>query len=653
MRYLAPRLLEKKGGGSPLEKGFASRLRGRFSIQKLREGLRKARWEMDALSWTQLIAVVGVFIIFLIAPLITIVGRSFVHEGGLSLHWFKFIFTDDFYFPLSLRFSSNFPFIGLEGVKGSFYDMIEYVSGAGEEVRILYLHGYDMGVIPNSIFVALSTTIFSTLLGFLLAFIFARYKFFGSGILRIALLIPLLSTPFVGAIGLKKMIVADGVLNKVFYTELGILPFKIEISGLMAVIFVQTLLFYPIVFLNAYTSIISIDPSMEEQAENLGASGFKLFRSVTLPLSMPGIEAGALLVFILSLEDLGTPIVFKGTAAEKVLTYQVFTRMFTPTGYIAEEATTLAMILLLFSVVIFAVVRKYVSLKRYAMLSKGGVWRPRRRKLSIPTTILVYIFTLGVLFFATLPHVGVGLLAFAKEWGPTILPGSFTLDNFRAVFSDPGTTRSIVNSLIFSSVATVVMVMLGVAAAYLVSRKKIPGMGTLDLLVTLPVAIPGIVIATGLFLLFLGTPLSPLLSGAPLLIASYTIRKIPFTVRSVFSGLEQTDKSLDEISWSSGASRTRTFLSIIMPLILINILAGGMLSFIYSMSEASTGIVIGDANHNDAPMTWKMYDMLFKGLAGGVFQPAAIGFMLMLLQFVMIVGSNLLLRKRATSLIGI
>ncbi len=616
--------------------------------------LRKVKWEMDAFSWSQLIIVLASFTAFLIVPLGLVVLRSFYSSsGGFSLYWLQTILTDPFYFPLRLKLMNQFPFISLEGIRGSLYEVVRYHTAAGEETIIL-LTGWDMGVIPNSLVVATFTTLFSTILGFTLAFIFAKYRFPGSEVLRIVSLIPLLSTPFVGAIGLKKMIVADGVLNVLFYDMLHLLPFKIEITGLPAVILVQTLLFYPIVMLNSYTALISVDPTLEEQAINMGASGFRLFRTVTLPLATPGVEAGALLVFILSLEDLGTPIVFKGTTAEKVLTFQIFNRIFTPAGLISQEATTLAMILLVISGLVFVGVRRYVSLKKYAMLSKGGTWRPKRKKLSPVVTLLVYAFIFGVLFFATLPHIGVTLLAFAKQWGPTLLPSSFTLDNFVAVLSDEEASRCIVNSLVYSSIATLFMVVLGVSAAYLVSRKKsLPGIEALDLLVTIPIAVPGIAVATGLFLTYLGTPLSPTISGAPLLIASYTVRKIPFTVRAVFSGLEQTDKTLDEVAWTVGASRTRTFFSIVMPMILLNVLAGGMLSFIYSMSEVSTGIVVGDANHRDAPMTWKMYDMLFHGLAGGTFQPAALGFLLMTLQFVFIVGANLLLRKRATALIGV
>lgn len=597
------------------------------------------RWHFDLLNWVQLFSVLAVFILFLIIPVLTIVQSSFVYQGSLSLYWFQHILLDPLYIPW-------------KGVGGRLFDIIEYTTPQGKEV-ILFIEGLDFGIILNSIYVASLTTIFSTSIGFILAFIFARYKFFGQEALRIILLTPLLSTPFVGAIGIKKMITSEGVLNTLLVDILRIMPFRIEFTGLSAVILVQTLLFYPIAFLNIYTSIINIDPSLEEQAENMGASGFYLFRTVTLPLSMPGIEAGALLVFILSIEDLGTPIVFRGSNADKLMPVYIFRNMFTPTGTIKGDATALSLILLLISAIIFIVLRKYISLRRYAMLTKGGVWRPRRRSLRPLTTLLIYILCIVILSVALLPHIGVILLAFAGEWpSGSLIPTYFTLRNFVRLFTEPGVLRSILNSVVYASVATILIVILGVSAAYLVSRVKVRGMELLDTLVTLPIAIPGIIIATGFFLVFINTPLSPLIWGAPLLIMSYTVRKFPFTVRAVFAGLEQVDKSLEESAINIGASRTKVFFTITLPLIYINILAGGMLSFIYSMSEVSTGIVIGDANHNDAPMTWKMYDMLFKGF-GGSFVAAAMGVMLMTLQFIMIVGSNLLLRKRAVALIGI
>ncbi|RLG60001.1 iron ABC transporter permease [Candidatus Geothermarchaeota archaeon] len=617
----------------------------KLSAISIKQEIRNLKWQFDPFSLIQLLSVLTFFSLFLIIPVLSVTYKAFFFEGTFTTRWFYFILSDEFYLPIRIVLTDKFPFIAVKGISGQFFRII------GRD--ILYIQGVDMGVILNSLMVASMTTIFTTIIGVSLAFIFARYRFFGSNILKIILLVPLLSTPFIGAIGIKRMIGHHGVLNTIFYDILHILPYRIVIDGLAAVVVVQTLLFYPIVFLNAYTAMINIDPSLEEQAESLGSSGFNLFRTITLPLATPGIEAGALLVFILSLEDLGTPIVFSGTNAAKLMTYQIFVKMFTPAGYIREDAVTLALILLIISALIFIVIRKYVSLKRYAMLSKGGIWRPRIKKLSWKVTIFVYLYVIIILFFATLPHVGVTLLAFAGKWSVGILPDYFSIKNFQNVFTDPETLKSITNSLTYSLIATVIIVVLGVSAAYLVSRKKVAGIELLDTLVTIPIALPGIVIATGLLLTYLNTPLTPVISAAPLLIASYSIRKSPFTIRAVFAGLEQTDVELEEVAISIGASKARVFFTITAPLVLINIIAGSMLSFIYSMSEVSTGIVIGAANPPTAPMTWKMYDLLASGLGGGTFNAAAMGFILMTLQFIMIVGSNLLLRRRATALISV
>jgi ABC-type Fe3+ transport system permease subunit len=609
-------------------RNWLNEIRGKLSPKYVRNELRRIRWQMDPFSWIQLGSTTIYFGIFLIIPLLAVTYNSLYYEGFFSLRWFFFIFSDRFYLP------------GLGGIRGVLFERVG---------NVLYIKGLDFGVIPNSLIVAALTTLFTAIIGSILAFVFARYTFRGSELLRILLLIPLLSTPFVGAIGLKRMISQFGILNTLFYDILHILPFRIVFDGLAAVVLVQTLLFYPIAFLNTYTSLINVDTSLEEQAENMGASGFRLFRTITLPLATPGIEAGALLVFILSIEDLGTPIVFKGTSAEKTMTYQIFSKMRTITGSISSEATALALLLLIISAVIFMVVRKYVSLRRYAMLTKGGMRRPRMRRLSRKTTFLIYAVFLGLLFFAALPHIGVTILAFTDRWTGGLLPDSYTLDNFVHVFQDPWVFGSIVNSLLYSSIATVIIILLGVSAAHLISRKRILGIGLLDTLVTIPIALPGIVVATGLLLLFLQTPLSPTISAAPLLIISYTIRKFPFTLRAVFSGLEQTDKALEEAAVNVGATRLRTFVTVTLPLVLINIFAGAMLSFVYCVSEVSTALVIGSAHPPTAPMTWRIYDLLGAGIGRGILPAAAMGLMLMALQFVMIVGSNYLLRKRAKS----
>jgi len=608
--------------------------------------LRKALWQMDALSWAMLLATIAFFTLFMIAPILSILYNAFLFEGVPSLRIFDLILSDSYYFPVRASVDSNFPFLHL-GIRarGSLF--------AFQGPDRLIVSGYDLGVILNSLQIALATSLLATLLGTCLAFIFARYSFRGKTALNILILLPLLFTPFVGAIGLRRMIHVDGVLNMLLYDSLHLLPFRIGIEGIFAVIVVQVLTYYPIAFLNSFNSIVNIDPTLEEQAENLGARGAGLLTKVVLPLALPGIEAGAILTFILSLEDLGTPIVFQGTPAEKTLTYQIYSKMFSPIGDIRPEATVLALFLLTFSLASFLLVRKYVSLRKYAMVSRGGTWRPRSQAAKGWKLLLIYLFVLLTLSAATLPHMGVMLLAVGEIWGGTILPAKMSLRNFGVAFSDPEVLSALGNSLLYSSIATLIIIFLGTGSAYIVSRKEIPGKELFDTLVTMPMAIPGVVIAAGLFFTYLGSPLlSPLMNPAPLLIFSFSVRRFPFTVRSTFAGLEQTHVSLEEAAINLGASRLRNFISIVLVLIYLNVLSGAMMSFIYSMSEVSTSLVIGSANPKYGPLTLKMMDVLYM-LAGGPGVAAAIGLLLMSMQAIAIGLSTLLSRQRAYALVGV
>ena len=612
----------------------------------VRSTLRKLSWQMDGLSWVMLIAAIVFFTAFLLVPILSILYNAFIFNGQPSLRVFDLILSDPYYFPLRVYVDSAFPFLHLDlRVRGSLFVF--------QGTDRLIFSGYDLGVILNSLQIALATSLLATVLGTCLAFIFARYSFRGKGVLNMFIQVPLLFTPFVGAIGLRRMIHVDGVLNILLSDYLHILPFRVGLEGIIAVIVVQVLTFYPIAFLNSFNSIVNIDPTLEEQAENLGAHGFGLLRRVIFPLALPGIEAGAILTFILSLEDLGTPIVFQGTAAEKTLTYQIYSKMFSPIGDIRPEATVLALFLLMFSLVSFFLVRKYVSLRKYAMVSRGGTWKPRSQKATGWKSIVIYAFIFITLAFAMLPHIGVILLAFGDVWGATLLPVRLSLRNFTTAFSDPTVISALGNSLAYSGVATFIIAFLGTGAAYIVSRKDIPGKELFDTLVTMPMAVPGVVIAAGLFFTYIGNPfLSPLINPGPLLIFAFSVRRFPFTVRSSFAGLEQTHVSLEEAAINLGASRIRNFVSIVLALIFLNVLSGAMLSFIYSMSEVSTSLVIGSANPRYGPLTLKMLDVLYM-LAGGPGVAAALGLLLMAMQAAAIGLSTMLSRQRATALVGV
>ncbi len=540
-------------------------------------------------------------------------------------------------------------------------------------IRIHTFSGKNRGVIINTIILGVATTLFSILLGTALAFILARYEFPGKKIVSMLALAPLIIPPFISGMGFRLILGPSGFVNNFILVPL--FSTKIIITGFVAICFVQSSHFYALVYLNAFSSFINIDPSMEESAENLGAGKLKLFTSVTLPLAMPGIGAGSILVLILAMEDVGTPIIFAAmgdNAAKEYLTYWIFEKFQTAgSPVIKPEVLVLGTILLIIALLGFLVIRKYVSLRKYSMISKG---RAGEYRMSKPKWKLLFIYPFLVLLFAfsLLVHVGVFLMSIMKTLGPTTAADiQFTFENYKLIFvsSIYNIPPFLVNTLIYSITATILIIIIGSLAAYVISRKNFRGRTILDALVTLPIAIPGIVLAIGYYRTFdwsgiaAANPnwfnnmmanvtgslrLDPFIGVAvTLLVLSYTIRKIPFTVRSAFAGLQQTDEVLEEASFNLGASRMKTFSKITIPLISLNVFAGSLVSFIYCLSEVSTTIfLIFEARAGT--LTWLM---AWNPLKFQIF--CALGVILMLLQIFSLFVTNVILGSRAEAITGI
>jgi len=695
----------KRGAGS--SKSFFEE-----PVPKFRRGWRKLRRELDSLTTVQLLAVLVAFTLFLILPLISVVAYSFTdpNTGLPSLYHFINLFEDSNICPWQYSVENE-----------RWYDFSDYrtVIFGSTDVTI---QGWDFGAIINSIYVAIITTFFSVLLGVFLAFIVARYDFFGKSIVRTVLIFPLLATPFVGAIGIKAFLGLNGFFNNLFYDTLHLFPLQLQIKGLAAIIFVQATSLFSLVYLNAYSSFMSIDPSLEEQAENLGAKGSKLFRSVTLPLAMPGIQAGAILTFILSIEDLGTPIVFQDDPqAKKTLAFQVFDSFSSGALGIDPKGPAIGIILLIFALTGFLAIRKYAGVRSYESGTKGGQWNPRtrhltrqnvslngiltaagwflfvyqifrpilsepfplllltvliiytylgrneryrdrlpewfvRKRFSISSTLILYIVLFPLLFIALIPQISVIILSFAGPWASNaVLPATWTLEHYSILTTYPAVTQSIIFTLVYGAIATVFIVLLGTSAAYIIARRDIPGKTYFDLLVTSPIALPGIVIATGYFILYFRTPLFPLDAPAFLIIMSYTIRKFPFTVRAAYAGLQSTPVVLEEASQNMGASKNQTFAKITMPLIGVSVLAGSLLSFVYSVSEVSTSLILGSLGPEQAPMTFWTKEVLQSHSASysSANSAACLGVLMMAMQMTVITITNKILGARSSAMTGI
>ena len=577
---------------------------------------------------------------FLVLPLSSLVVQGFRFEGGFSLRWFIDILTSPEYVSLQARGGRMF------------------------EVRrgVMYIWGYDHGILLNSLMVALTVTTLCSIIGICVAMIMGRYEFKGKAIFKVILLIPLLATPFVNAYVVGKVFNPQfGLLNHLFYDLLHILPWRVSIDGLIGLIVVQTLTYYPIVYTNVLASLNNVDPSLEEMAENLGSKGFRLFRTITFPLFIPGLVAGAIITFIFSLEDLGAPIGFIGATAnplaKNVASYQIYSSFQEVlTGAISPKVSALALLIMVITVLSYVVVKYYTSRRSYAMISKGGRWSPRLSTPGLGTQSLI-VAALSLLFiFGSMPQLGTLMLA-STNWATSgTFPTKITGEYFRALTVHSDIVRSITNSLMYSVAAVFIMMIVGSSISYVVAKRDIPTKSLLDLLATVPVSVPGVSLAVGYFLffstkLFRGSILDPLTDPAMLLIIAYSIRRLPFTTRAVYAGLQQIDKSLEEASLNLGATRTTTFGRIVIPLIVSNVMSGALLGFVYSMAEVSTSVTLGALREDRMPITFFISQIVYGTAAvGSVSIGASLCILLMAVQIVAMAVSNYVLKQKASFL---
>jgi iron(III) transport system permease protein len=528
------------------------------------------------------------------------------------------------------------------------------------------IRGPDLGVVLNSLWVALTVAAVDVALGFVLAYVLAKYVFPGRTLLGLLATIPLIVMPFATAYVVRKILDPRwGTLNWILHDVLN-LPFKVEISGLAAVALVQSLMYLPIAYLNIYAALTRIDPTLEEVANNLGADERKAVRDVVLPLSTPGLAAAFVLVFIFAIDDVAAPIIFQDDpAARKLLSYQIYSRFLDQLrGQISPIAAFLALILLTISIAAFLAVRRYVGLRQYAMLI-----RQLRPKTYVPGplgAVVIYGVAFPLLLLAIAPLMGALSLVFADRWTTAPLPEGLTLENaverLAAVFQNPLYLRGVVNTVYYGVAATLIMVAVGMLIAVAAARSRGAVADALDALATMPIAIPGLVVAYAYFLtaLQLATSLrgiapdladllDPLGHPELYLIVGYSVRKLPFVVRSIYAGLQQIHLSMEEVAMNLGDGYAGVLRKILIPLLKNNILSGALIGLVYVTSEVSLsvtlGVLKGVGQDTAMPITAFMRERFESGLYG-VQDAATLGLLLVAIQVAAITLTTKVLKTR-------
>ncbi len=443
----------------------------------------------------------------------------------------------------------------------------------------------------NSVKLGIISAIISTIIGYIFAYALTRVDLPGKRFFKFIAMLPIISPPFILSLAVIFLFGRQGLITNGLF---GISDFNVY--GLHSLILIQTMSYFPTAYLTLSGILESIDPSVEDAAMNLGGSSGYTFRTVTLPLSLPGILSALLLVFIQSLEDFSNPAVIAGNYSTlSVEAYRVITGM-----YDLKGGSILAIMLLLPTLLAFILNRYWISGKSFVTVSgKPSQKRPKtkEKKIVYPLLIILTLFSAIILLFYGTVLLG----AFVKVWGVNF---TFTLDHFKYVFSLGWGPMK--NSIVLSLISMPIAGILGMIIAYLLERKTFYGKSILEFSSMLTFALPGTIVGIGFILAFNDKPL--ILTGTALiLILVFVFRNMPVGIQSATASLKQIDPSIEEASTNLGASSFQTFRKVTLPLIKPAFFSGLVYSFVKSMTAVSAAVFLVSAKWS--LVTTKIYSL--------------------------------------------
>jgi iron(III) transport system permease protein len=502
---------------------------------------------------------------------------------------------------------------------------------------------YYLRSLANSILLGVATVAGTTVLGVAIALLLVRFDFRGRDLFGYLTLIPIISPPLVGVLGFTFIMGRAGTVNVLLQDWFDLHRPINFVYGVHGVWLVETLHLFPMITLNVLDALAKINPALEEAAESVGARGWTVLRTITLPLTTPGYIAGALLVFIWTFSDFATPLVLGVhdlLAAQAYLNIVQFVdrRLFRMGIVISALMVGLAVLFLVAA-------RRYVAIKDYSSLSYSRV---ARRRLTGLAQVGALAFLSLVMLASFIPYLGVALASVGKGWSLTPFPLSYTLQYYERVIVE--TPKYILNSFLYSGLAVLGCVMFGVPIAWVLARTRAPGRDLLDGLNTLILAIPGTAIGIAYVRAF-HTPfpgfdikLTSIWLVLPLVLC---IRRLPYTVRGAYASLLLVHQSTEEAAAGVGATRLRTFRDITLPLIWRGVLIGSLFSFMTSLQEASAVLFLSLGGWETIPVgIFAFY------IAGSANEAAALGVILIAVAAITVFVINRIAGTRLGGMFG-
>lgn len=512
--------------------------------------------------WTSFsLIILGIFALFIIYPLTLVLYKSVIdpQSGNFTLNYLTKFFTRKFYWSTLI----------------------------------------------NSLQVTACATLLAAALGLPMAYVMRSVKIKGSGFLDILIVISYLSPPFIGAYAWIQMLGRNGIVTNWINTIFGI---KFDgIYGFAGIVLVFTLQSFPLVYMYVSGALKNLDNSLNEAAESLGCTGFERITKIIVPLVMPTLLASSLLIFMRVFADFGTPMLIG--EGFKTIPVLIYTQFMSEVGGDDGFAAALCVIVIMMTILIFLAQRFFANRNTYSMTALKPMVA---QKVTGVKNILSHAFIYLVVGLAILPQVVVIYTSFLKSNGGQVFTGGFALQSYQAtLFSKDNDV--IWNTYMLGLVSITIIVVLGILISYLTVRKKNPLNSALDIITMFPYIIPGSVLGISFLFAFNNPPL--LLSGTVLImIISFAIRRMPYTIRSSTAIIGQISPSMEEAAISLGASEMKSFTKVTVPMMMPGVLAGAIMSWVTVISELSSSIIL--YTNSTQTLTVSIYTEVIRGNFG-------------------------------------
>ena len=466
--------------------------------------------------------------------------------------------------------------------------------------RLISTPNYLQAVL-NTLILASSVTVISVLIGVPLAYVTARYSFRGKALIALLPLITLVIPEVIAAQTWLMMLGNNGLITK-FLREFGIrLP---SFYGWFGLITSMSFIYYTYVYIGTVAAIGKFDVQLEEAAQSLGTSPVLARLKIMLPVILPAILASALLVFTMTVGNFAISMILSHRLPLlSVVTYQA--AVAEGTNSITMQSTLASVSVLIVMAVLF-LNRWIVARGRYEIVQGRGA-RPvplegsRGALVALPAGLVVAI--------SLLPLVTIALGAFTKSRGPVMQWGEWTLENLGRVFvTAPG---PLVNSLLYAGVATIISIGFSAVVSYLVVKKPNVLTAWVDYISAIPLALSGTVLGVGLLAAFHGGWM-PLTGTSIIIVLAYVVRRMPFGMRNAQATLHNIPNSIEEASISLGSPPIRTFLRVVLPVMLPAIASATILTWTTTVAELSASILVYSGGRETLPI--QIFRLIDSGL---------------------------------------